>query len=393
MKMKRIKIYMGAIALALAIQGSHAQQAVDYATFLEEVASRSPQLSAADKGHYATVRGLRTGLAPDDPEVGLEYYFTNETRYELAIEQRFDFPTVYHQRNKISKLGISRAEQDYGNAKRGILIQVSDNYLALHYTTERAKLLQERQQGLQALVDHYKESQSRGQGTLLELEGARMMLIEVEHELAACQADLDEAAETLRQLNGGLAVPAAGYPQLGFSGTREEFVEAAMLVDYELQAAAIDTLIAKRELKLSRQEWIPKLKVGYKVEMEGSKGTNALLAGISIPLWQNSGKTKYAKALGQAAKAQHVAAEAAARTRLGALYNRYELFSGVVNRITDDETHRQYPELLKMALDAGTMSAINYLLALDDWYTAMDNRMATEYQAAQTAALMAICLM
>ena len=70
-----------ALPALLLAAGSATAQTDDYAAFLNDVASRSPQLTAAQKNHTATLRGLRTGLAPDDPEVGLEYFFAGETRY------------------------------------------------------------------------------------------------------------------------------------------------------------------------------------------------------------------------------------------------------------------------------------------------------------------------
>lgn len=379
-------------ALALVVSSAGAQTQ-DYASFLNDVAARSPQLTAAQKGHTAAVRGLRTGLAPDDPEVGLDYFFDKETRYELTIEQSFDFPTVYHQRNKISKLGISKAEQDYLAGKRGVMAAASDAYLALNYAAERVQILKQRQGEMQEAVKLYKQGAEAGHISALEVHNMQIVLAEVENNLAMAETDREEATSALQQLNGGMALDAQGYPQFGFSGTKEEFVAAALTADYELQAAAIDTLIAARELKLSRNEWIPKLKVGYKVEMEGTRGTNALLAGISVPLWQNSGKTKYAKAMGEAAKAQHIATEASAKARLGSLYARYKSLSAALEARQHDRSCTDYPGLLKEAVEGGKITSIDGLLGLSEWYTLKDSLMELEYQMAQAGAMMAICLM
>lgn len=396
-ELKMIKIAHIA-ALALLVTGAGAQTTPnglsgDYASFLDNVASRSPQLTAAQKGHTATVRGLRTGLAPDDPEVGLEYYFDKETRYELVIEQAFDFPTVYHQRNKISKLGISKAEQEYRSTKRGIMAAASDAYLALNYAAERVGILSKRRSEMQEAVKLYKQGAEAGHISALEVHNMQIVLAEMETALVLAETEQEEAASALQQLNGGLPLGAQGYPQFGFSGTKEEFVAAALAADYELQASAIDTLIARRELKLSRNEWIPKLKVGYKIEMEGTRGTNAMLAGISVPLWQNSGKTKYAKAMGEAAKAQHVATEASTKARLASLYERYKSLSAALEARQHDRSCTDYPGLLKEAVEGGKITSIDGLLGLSEWYTMKDSVMELEYQMAQTGAMMAICLM
>lgn len=365
-------------------------QTGDYAAFLSSVASRSPQLNAAEKGQTATVRGLRTGLAPDDPEVALEYYFTGETRYELAIEQSFDFPTVYHQRNKISKLGISKAEQEYRLARRSIMGAVSDAYLGMNYASERVEIFTLRRNDLRKAVDLYKEAIRAGQNTVVELRNVQMLLTQVENSLVLAETEREEAEATLRQLNGGTEIAPQGYPEFAFTGTQGEFVAAALAADYELQAAAIDTLIAQRQLKLSRNEWLPKLTVGFTAEI---KGTNSVLAGISLPLWQNSGRTRHAKALGEAAQAQHAAVAAEVKTRLSSLYARYQVLTTALAARMQNDAGADYPKLLDEAAKAGKITSIDALLGLAEWYMLKDSLMELEYAVAQSAATMALCLL
>ncbi len=368
-------------------------QTADYAAFLREVAARSPQLAAAEKEHTAAVRQLRTGLAPDDPSVALEYYFVGETRYELAFEQTFDFPTVYHQRNKISKLGISKAEQEHRSAQRAVMSDVSDNYLRLVYATERIATLSRRREALQQAVELYRQGIDNGGTTLLELRNAGMLLTEAEDNLAIAEAERSEAALALAQLNGGTTVALQGYPTFSFSGTREEFVQAALAADYELEAAAIDTLIARRSLKLSRQAWLPKLTVGYKAEVEGSKGTNALLAGISLPLWQNIGSTRAAHAAREAAEARHTAVATQAEARLNALYERYQRLSSTLTARLAAHASDDYPRLVEKAVKGGELSAIDALLALSEWYALSDNLLTLKYEVARAGAAMTLCLL
>lgn len=388
----RIFRYIAFTAFFAAAGLTAVAQTGDYASFLNDVASRSPQLTAAQMGHTATVRGLRTGLAPEDPEVALEYYFAGESRYELAVEQAFDFPTVYRQRNKISKLGVSKAEQEFRSVRRSIMAAVSDAYLALNYASERVAILTKRRDDMRQVVALYDEGMNAGQNTVIEIRNARMLLTGIENSLTLAETEREEAAAALAQLNGGSGIAPQGYPQFGFTGTQEEFVAAALAADYDLEAAAIDTLIAQRELKLSRNEWIPKLKIGYKVEVEGTKGTNALLAGISLPLWQNSGRTRHAKALGEAAKAQHVAVEASVRTRLRSLYSRYRALSAALTARLGDDSGSDYPELLKSAAEAGKITSVDALMGLSEWYALKDSLMALEYEVAQAGAAMALCL-
>lgn len=366
-----------------------------YAGFLEVVASRSPQLRAAEKGYDAAAKGFRVGLAPSDPEASLEYYFGDETRFELALEQRFDFPTVYHQRNKISKLQISKSSQELLLAKRGIMAEVSDNYLTMTYMSQRDSLLSQRRAELARLVDLYTEGVDRGQIGAVEMQSATMMLVGIDTELASVRASKVAASNALLQLSGGRDIAPAGYPVFDFSGSSADFVAAALESDYALRAAALDTLIAGRMLKLSRNEWIPQIKIGYKLEMAGTQPANALLAGISLPLWQNSGKVRHAKAVGEAARAGAAATESAARARLESLFASHESLRTALLSLKasgSSSASGDYAELLKKALDGGKLSSINYLLALSEWYSTQDRRLQLEYETAQFGATMTLCL-
>lgn len=393
----KIKNYIAAAILLLTGSAASAQvRTEDYMAFLSDIADRSPQLNAADKSYEATRRNLRLGLAPDDPTVNLEYNFgADKSTYDIAFQQQFDFPTLYHQRNKISKLGISRAEQDFMASRRVIMNEISDHYLTFAYQSELIELLNRRKNGLEQVIDLYEKGIEVGQTTILDLESARMMLIGLEQDLAFAKAALNEANANLELFNAGqpLDLHPKGYPDFIFSGTRDEFIEAALALDPELQAVALDTLIAQREMKLSRQEWLPKFNVGYKADIQDGKTNNVLLAGISIPLWQNSGRTKYAKANRQAAYAQHETTQKSVKTRLGSLYDRYYMLLPVANSPEMQTILDEYPKLLRESAEAGVIGSIKLLLTLDEWYTQLESQLNIQYEAAMAGALMSICLM
>lgn len=375
-----------------------------YASMLESIAMRSSQLTAAQKGHEAALRGFRTGLAPDDPEVALEYFFDKETRYELVLEQRFDFPTVYHQRNKIAKLQSSRSAQELLSARRSLISQISDNYLRGVYALQRGELLRQRQAHLHELVALYTKGVDEGMISAVELESARMLLVSIDMALATTESELSAARGALRQVNGGEDVPLGDYPLFGFTGTQDEFVAAAMRSDYDLRAAELDTLIAGRMLKLSRNEWIPRIKVGYKLEMEGTKPANALIAGFSLPLWQNSGKVRHAKALNEAARAVAHTTTEQAQTRLASLFVTHQTLSRGFSSLPTTTGSGSNPrsgsasgdEFIRMtesALKAGSISSITYIQGLSQWYDTQDSRAQLEYDVAQAGAAMMLCLM
>lgn len=364
-----------------------------YLALLENIASRSLRLRAAADEKTAITKGLRVGIAPDDPDVDFEYYFDDQTRYSLAISQRFDFPTVYRQRRQISRLGANMAEQEYFGNRRELMADISEQYLTAIYKQKQAEVLTDRKQGLGIFLALYQEAMEVGQVTILDFESTRILYDVVSNQLALTEADYNTAVTLLRELNGDRPVPLGDYPDFSFSGTRDEFVAAALERDYDLRTTALDTLIARHEVKLSRSEWIPKWKIGYKAEIGGKDLTNGILAGVSIPLWQNKGKVKFAKARETATRSRYAATESTLRARLAALYDRFVLLEErSLSRQASEPYAGTYPELLKIALDNGGITMITYLLALDEWYTLQDEFLSLEYEVALTGAAITLCL-
>ncbi len=363
--------------------------------FLQSITLRSPQYDAMNKDFEAARRGFRMGLAPADPHLNVSYYLTQGPEIDFNIQQTFDFPTVYHQRNKLSKLNISRAEQELWAERRALMGEVSDAYLQLCYAVKRAALMEQRAGMMNEVAAFYQKAMRAGKTDSLTVQSAKMSALRAEADRAASMADRDEALAVLAQLNGGEPVPVAGYPRFMFTGTADEFVNAALALDYDLQAASIDTLIAARTLKLNRQLWIPKLTAGYTVEKKGNDPlTNIVQAGISIPLWERSGSTRYAKALRASAEAGRVATEQTSRVRLQALYARYRALDGSLALFSQqDQDPASYVELLLKSFDAGKINSVEYLVMLDDqWLSFHENQMALELEVATLAATMALCL-
>lgn len=367
--------------------------ATEYIAMLESIAMRSSQLTAAQKEHEAALRGFRTGLAPDDPEVSLEYFFDKQTRYELVLEQRFDFPTVYHQRNKIAKLQSNRSAQKLLSARSSLMNTISYNYLRGVYALQRGTLLRQRQAHLHELLTLYTKGVNEGMISAVELESAKMLMVSIDMELATTDSELSSARAALRQANGGKEVPLGGYPHFRFTGTQDDFVAAAMNSEFDLRAAEIDTLIAGRMLKLSRNEWIPRLKVGYKLEMEGPKPANALIAGLSLPLWQNSGKVRHAKAMDEAAKAVARTTAEQAQTRLRSLYITYQTLSRGLSSLLTTASGDEFVRMTEGALKAGRINSITYIQGLSQWYDTQDSRAQLEYDVAQAGSAMMLCLL
>ena len=349
-------------------------------------------MDAARKVFTADSLGLRRGLNPDDPSATIAYFINGNTTFELDITQSFDFPTVYHHRNKLSKLGIERITDDLFARRRELIVEMSDLYIAAAYNGALVQLLEHRSASLENVLKLSKKAVEIGDQTILDLMQSRSMTAESRSLLLSARSEYDQAVRQLTALAGGyeMAVQPNAYPAFAFSGDCGDFISAAMAGDYAMRAAVTDSLIAARTLRLGRSEWLPRLVAGYRLNLDAGSPSHAVIAGVSIPLWQNRGNVKHAKAQIAAARAVKADTESRLRVSLENLYSRYEAADRALEGYNSADM--QYPQMLGKVVDGGGITSIEYLLALVDWYEIEQDRIALEYQRAMAGARMSIFL-
>lgn len=382
--MKRIIISLAALfGVAVCVAQS-------YGDFMQSIVSRSPQFRALGATLSADSLAARRGLNPADPSVELEYFFGKDPSVELVVTQEFDFPTVYHQRNKISEHSIEKAQAQYMASQKELMLESSQLYNTLIYYTQLKNLYAERTVHLDLMDSLSEVALSKGSVTSIEHAKIHVLSHSSHNEQIDVISKYDQTLALLEQLGSFVDVDHMSYPDFVFSGTSEDFVKAAMAGDWALESARIDSLIAGRSLKLARSEWAPGLKVGYKLGVE-SEVRHALVAGITIPLWQNRNNVKHSKALIAASSAVLRSTESQLRANLSNLYQSYASASKMVSNAKYYDMIN-YRRLMEEALEKGTVSVLEYLLDLVDAQQTEQQMVEAQYQRALIGGQMAIYL-
>lgn len=368
-----------------------------YIDFLESATLQGPVQGALSKQFTADSLQARIGLAPDDPEVVLEQYLGKEKSTEITLEQSFDFPTVYHHRNRLSKLGIERSRANLSQSRRDLMIEFSDAYLNSIFLSKQCDMMQQQTESLNRLIALNQKAVGSGQKSNMELMQSRMSLSEAKAALSDVQNQLTRSLELVAMLSGGgvdtAQIRMMDYPTLGWSGSQEDFVAMAMDRSPQSEMMRLDSLIAKRTLTLSRNEWIPRLKVGYRADFApSSTAKHGFVAGISLPLWQNSSKVRYGKALQAATQAGNLQAAARLRISLDGVYTQYLSAQQALSAYQGSGIEN-YSTMLEAALKGGELNATEYLLLLQNWWQTSTKYLQTEYLQRQSLAAIAILTM
>lgn len=364
-----------------------------YLNFLKQATGQGPVSAVLDAQFRADSLGERIGLNPSDLELEYEQYFNGESAPGFTLTQNFDFPTVYHHRNKLSKLKIDQLKEQNRQSNRDMLLEFSDAYLQAIYQSKCIALLEQQTKAFEKLITLSEKSVEEGHSASLDLIQSRMTLAEMLSDQRVAEHSLDIALRRVYRLSGGnvdtTQIRNLDYPNIACLMGAEEFISQAITNSPEWSIATLDSLIADRSTRLSRNEWIPKLMVGYKVEtpIAGSQTIHGMKAGISLPLWSNRNNVKQSKAQQNVSKANINNIASRMNLEMNEIYGLYQALAESVDYYRQAGGDR-YQQTLNKALKGGAISSTAFLLLSQDWWDSQSKYMETEQLLYQTLSTM-----
>lgn len=379
--MKRYKLLIAFLFVALA---ARPQSSID--RVLRDVEQNNKDLRANAQLNASQKLEARIGNSLPDPTV--EYEYVRGTRkeagkeQELTVAQAFDFPSVYVQRNKLAGVKAESYDRQQALARRDILLQAQLACLDLVALNQQKSLLDRRKANADRLLEDYRRRLATGAATILEVNKIELELLNVQTEYRMNEANRQAKLRELQALNGDIPVsfadtvysPAPELPAYG--PLRDEYLAS----DLELQNLQSEQEIARRTVSLSRSEWLPKFELGYKHNYGEGNHYNGVVAGISIPLYENRHKVRQAKAQRLYTELKLESATLQQDASLRALYD--QLLA--VRSSLDDYRRVLVPHenirLLDKALAGGQLSTIDYFVELTTINQSLQNYITLENQ-------------
>lgn len=349
-----------------------AQTAID--NVLTEVEKNNTTLSAYRKSIDAEKIGNKTGLTLQNPEVELNYLWGNPSvignRTDLSIKQSFDFPTVYGLKSQISDLKNEQAEQHYLKLRYEILYQTRVLCVKHTYCNALKVELGKRLTHARKVADAYKAKYNAGDVDILEYNKAQINLLNASKELENIEIERNAFLFELSLLNGGNNInfnDSLFWSQTVPTDFEQWFTQAAAR-NPNLQSVKHETIISSKEVKLNTAMSLPKFYGGYMSEKVAGEQFQGLTAGITVPIWENRNKGKYAEA--KTIAMQSVEADA----RLQFYNSMKSTHTKVIAMQTNVADFRSKlvlfsnSELLEKAFNKGEISLTEYLYELSLYY-------------------------
>lgn len=358
---------------------------------LLEIESNNTKLSAYRNLNEAQKLENKTGIFPDNPEIGFNYLWGNPAgvgnRQDFSISQSFDFPTSYGIKKKIANAKNTQSDLDFELNRKSILFQAKTICNQLIYLNALNVMLGKRLDDAGNIAKAYKIKFESGDINIIENNKARFNLLNTQKELEANRTDREALLAELTGLNGGKTID---FDQSNFTSVTlppdfNIWFKENEATNIYLQQTSNQIEISEKQIKLSKALSLPKFSGGYMSESVVGESFKGVAVGMSIPLWENKNKVKLATAQ------QQVAIEIANDTKL----QNYNRLKGMYEKaISLQKTLASYKEalqmvnstnLLKKALDAGELSLIEYMLELTLYYETADKFLSVENELNQLA--------
>lgn len=355
----------------------------DIGTVLQSITENNHELQALVQSTGAAKLQLKAENMLEDPTVEYSSFYsrntTGQSGSELVVSQGFDFPTVYATRHRQNEFTSSSLDRSLDAGRRQILLQAKETCLDLVMYRQMERLLSFQSSIAEDLLDLFSQRYSAGDASSLEVNRIKMELMDVATRVADNNAAMDAAGNTLKAMNGGIGLifDADFYPLSEDIRDPQEAVQEYMESSAEIMAAEDAAKAAEKQVSLNRQNWIPKLEIGYRRNTAIREAENGFIVGGSIPIFSNHRKVAQAKAQSASAHNQLNGVKARSKAEAESLVSEIEETAKALEAY-DKGLMQETLSLLKEALEGGQISVIEYFMESSSIYTSLSNCIVLE---------------
>lgn len=367
-----------------------AQNTID--KILNQVEKNNTTLSALRKSVDAEKIGNKTGIYLSNPEVEFAYLWGSPTlignQTNISIKQSFDFPTAYKFKNKISDIKNEQAELEYIKQQKDLFLQTKNICFDLIYTNALNAEFLKRLNHAESIANAYQKKLDIGEANILEYNKAQLNLLNLQKELEALEIERTVFLSQLKGLNGGFSIDltTATFEQLELAPDFEQWYATAEKNNPILNWLKQELSLNQTQELLNKAQSLPKIQAGYMSESLSTEQFRGVVVGLTLPLWENKNKVKYAQA-------QTLALESIEADRSLQFYIHLNtLHTKVYSLQKNLEEYRSLlldfdsSELLMKALDQGDISLIDYMLELSIYYESVNTLLEMERDLNKTYA-------
>lgn len=336
----------------------------------------------------------KTGIYLQNPEFAFNYLWGNPSiignRTDISIVQTFDFPTVYSFKSQISEIKNQQVELEYQSQRKSVLLEARLICCDLIYLNAMKSEFSKRLINAQSIANSYKSKFDVGEANILEYNKSKLYLLNLNKEVNMLDIQRDVLLGDLCRLNGGLPIDylEAKLPIADFPFDFEQWYKLAELSNPLFVWLIKEVEKNKKQISLTTAMSYPKIHAGFMSESVTGQQFQGVTVGLSIPLWENKNSIKLAKA-------NYVALESLIMDKKMQFYNNLKTLHAktvsLQKTVNDYRTMLQTMDnsvLLKVALEKGEISIIQYIMELTLYYESVNKMLEMEKEMNKSIAIL-----
>lgn len=364
----------------------HAGNVRDIDSVLSSIELNNIELKALQQDNDASKLEIKTrNNLQQDLSVSYSPFFSKGyegvSSSELIVSMGFDFPTQYISRSKSGKLQEEALDMQFLVQRRNILLQAKILCLDLIRLNKEKELLDTRLANADELLALMQKRFDEGGANIIDVNKIKMERMNVRSLAAQNEASRQNTLLSLQALNGDIPVEldVTEYTETETIGNFDEFKAEVMATDADILSAEANVDATAQEIKVNRQNWLPKFEVGYRRNTALSEASHGFLVGASIPIFSSINKTKIAENRYAAAQSGLENARLQTEITLMSKYNEVLQVRTAVQTY-DVPLMQNTLDALKTAVMAGQMSVIDYYVEADNVYGNLSSYLSLECQ-------------
>jgi outer membrane protein TolC len=378
--MKKICLLLTLLVISLPIT------AQDIDAVLASVSENNKTLIAAQQNLEAKKMAFRSFQPLYNPNVEYDYMKgfpeTAGNQQDLLVNQAFDFPTSYGIRKKLAGQLDAQYEFEYLFTRQSVLLEAKRTCLGLIFARKLDPRIRERKAMTERLLADFEKKLETGDGNILDVNKARLQLIEINKEYQMNQALIRQLEEKLEGLNGGIPLPLVQqeYGSGDVLGSLEDLFAEIQTMDPMMQFYILGNSSAEKQVALTKSLALPKLEAGYRQQAILGQRFQGFHIGTTIPLWENKYQVRQSQ---QEKTFSSLALQDYKNERYFTLRQQYEKLEKLgmtLNEYQSVLSALNDIEYLNKALSVGHISTIEYFLESNYFYTAFTNYLKTEQE-------------
>jgi len=351
---------------------------------LADITANNKTLQAEKQYWEAQKLQYRTGLSLPDPTIEFDYLFDtpadagNQT--DVTVSQSFDFPSVYGKKKSVSREQMARADIQLTAKRQELLLEAKKICIEIVYLQKRQSQIAQRKQQVEKLVSDYLVRLDKGNGNVMDVNKARLQLIEMNRTLQENVSDMALLQEKLTELNGSVPIAFTDstydlLPELlPFEQLEEEYEKNDPLrLILEQEMSIID-----KQVELAKARWLPKMELGYHYQGLSGQNFHGLHSGISIPVWENKNTVKQKESERLYAELAAVEHQNEHYYEIKQWYGKYLSLKVALAQYEAAFSTLTNTALLNKALALGHITTIEYFMEMSYYNQAYDNYLETE---------------